>query len=218
MNKITKFFKKKKCIKEYKQYLKQHQENIMKAYEEMINCPALEWIIQDPLIKGKLFLRAINHDISVYDKEEFNAYRAYYYSIDDKEEEWAASGPLDKAWEHHFKVNDHHWQHRQYDTDFTTETELACLENILDWLAMGYEFGERPFEYWDAHKEVIHLPKKQIEFMDKCIYQGIDAEYIEALKEDQIKPKWAYKMSIQNYDFYIPLGEEDLKHVNVPQE
>ena len=54
--------------------------------------------------------------------------------------------------------------------------------------------------------------------MERCIYQGIDAEYIEALKEDSIKPKWAYKMSIQDYDFYIPLGEEDLKHVNVPQK
>jgi hypothetical protein len=35
--------------------------------------------------------------------------------------------------------NDHHWQARTNDTDFTINTKLACLENIMDWLAVGYE-------------------------------------------------------------------------------
>lgn len=48
----------------------------------------------------------------------------------------------------------------------------------MDWLAMGYYFHNRPSDYYDAHKEEINLPKKQKDFIEKCIYQGIDKQYL----------------------------------------
>ena len=50
---------------------------------------------------------------------------------------------------------------------------IACLENIMDWLAMSYKFGSRPFEYYNAHKDEITLPEKQIQFMEKCILERL---------------------------------------------
>ena len=73
-------------------------------------------------------------------------------------------------------MNDHHWQHRQNDEDkeLDTETKLACLENVMDWLARGYQFKNRPYQYYENHKDGITLPSKQKEFIEYLIYEGID--------------------------------------------
>lgn len=177
MNKIKKFFLKKKKEKEYKQYIFQHKRNVIKAFYEMLQCKDLEWIIQDPDILEPLWIRILDHDDSKYDKEEFDAYRKHFYPIDEQEKIESQSD-FEKAWEHHYKVNDHHWQHRitWKDEDFDINTELACLENIADWLAMGYKFNNRPYEYYEKNKDKITLPQKQIDFIEKCIYQGIDKQ------------------------------------------
>ena len=145
----------------------------------MIRCKDLEWIIQDPTIMKALWYRALEHDDSKFDEEEFEPYRKYFYPINEEEKE-NAKEDFQKAWEHHKQVNDHHWEHRiEFDDNkFSIDTELACLENIMDWLAMGYYFHNRPSDYYDAHKEEINLPKKQKDFIEKCIYQGIDKQYL----------------------------------------
>ena len=179
MNYISKMIKKHKQRKKYKEYINIHKENILKAYFEMIRCKDLEWIIQDPAIMKALWYRALEHDDSKFDEEEFEPYRKYFYPIDEEEKE-NAKEDFQKAWEHHKQVNDHQWEHRiEFDDNkFSIDTELACLENIMDWLAMGYYFHNRPSDYYDAHKEEINLPKKQKDFIEKCIYQGIDKQYL----------------------------------------
>lgn len=218
MNRLVKFFKKRKKEKEYRAYIEEHRENVLKAYQEMLDCKYLDWLLSDDYIRQSLFLRALKHDDSKYSKEEFNAYRAYFYPLSKEEEEWAADGPFDQAWEHHFLVNDHHWQHRKNETNFTTETEIACLENIMDWLAMSYKFGSRPFEYYNAHKDEITLPEKQIQFMEKCIFEGIDKDYIEALSPISNNTTYTLKMDIGNYSFCIPVNEEDLIDYDISKE
>jgi hypothetical protein len=49
----------------------------------------------------------------------------------------------------------------------------------MDWLAVGYEWNNRPYEYYESIKDNIDLPQEQIDFMEKCIYQGIDKDIIE---------------------------------------
>lgn len=183
------WFKKHQKRKEYRKYIYKHKQNILRAFYEMTQCKDLEWIIKDPEILKSLWIRALEHDDSKYDVEEFEAYRKHYFPINQKEflnneDEYM------EAWEHHKKNNDHHWQARVNwkDEDFDINTELACLENVMDWLAVGYKFHNRPYEYYEKHKGEIKLPKKQIEFIEKCIYQGIDKENL--LKKDKTYDFW----------------------------
>ncbi|MGN0992854.1 MAG: DUF5662 family protein [Bacilli bacterium] len=153
--------------REYKKYIEQHREYIKDAFIEVSTCPDLDWIINQD-ISCKLFERIQKHDLSKYSKEEFDAYRRYYHPIS-KEEKNNAKQDFDKAWEHHWKNNDHHWQCRQNDTTFTEETKLAILENVCDWLAMGYKFHDRPIQYYNKHKQEIILPIEQKELLEKII-------------------------------------------------
>ena len=152
---------------EYKKYIEEHRDNIRDAFVEVSTCPDLDWIITED-ISVKLFERILAHDLSKYSDEEFDAYRRYYHPINIEERE-NAKEDFDKAWEHHWKNNDHHWEHRQNDTDFTEETELAILENVCDWLAMGYKFHDRPIEYYNKNKNKIILPDKQRELLERIL-------------------------------------------------
>ena len=160
----------KEKIKEYqyKKYIEEHKENIKKAFIELSTCPDLDWLITEDL-SCKLFERIKIHDNSKYSAEEFDAYRWFYYPAN-KLEKAVGNYLFESAWKHHYENNDHHWQcpKRQIE-EFTEEIELACLENICDWLAMGYKFNDRPIHYYNQHKDEICLPKKQITFMENVM-------------------------------------------------
>ena len=154
--------------REYRKYIEEHRQNVRKAFTEICMCPDLKWIVTYDL-SCKLFKRIENHDLSKYSEEEFNAYRKYHYPIN-YIEKCSVKEDFDKAWEHHWKTNDHHWQARQnMKEEMTEEIELACLENICDWLAMGYKFNDRPIQYYNKHKDEIILPKIQINFMERVM-------------------------------------------------
>ena len=154
--------------REYRKYIEEHRQNIRDAFVELSTCPDLDWVITED-ISAKLFERIKDHDLSKYSDKEFDAYRRYYHPID-YIEKYNAKEDFDKAWEHHWKNNDHHWQNRQGKDDFfNEEIELACLENICDWLAMGYKFNDRPIQYYNKHKDEIKLPQKQIVFIERVL-------------------------------------------------
>lgn len=175
---ITKIRIKRKEHK-YLNYIDEHRYNIDLAFEEMVMCPELnKWFNWDEALCLKLKERVVNHDISKYSDEEFDAYRRYYHPINIAEK-YMAEKDFDKAWEHHWKNNRHHWQARQNDENIINEEiTLDCLENVLDWMAMGYKFHDRPYQFYEKHKDEIKLPQKQIDFIEKIIYEGIDKKYI----------------------------------------
>lgn len=153
---------------EYKKYIQEHRDNVRLAFVELSTCPDLDWLITEDL-SCKLFERIEDHDLSKYSDEEFDAYRRYYHPID-YIEKYNAKEDFEKAWEHHYVRNDHHWQHRQFiKEEMDEEIQLACLENICDWLAMGYKFNDRPIQYYNKHKNEIKLPQSQIDFMEKVM-------------------------------------------------
>ena len=180
MNIISKFFKTRQQRKAFRKFLDKHKKNILKAYYEMLNCQDLEWIMQDPVMLDILWERILTHDDSKYEEDEFEYYRKHYFPID-KKEYIENEKEFEDVWFRHIHNNDHHWQARTdwEDEYFDINTEAACLENIIDWLAVGYELNDRPIDYYEAHKDEIDLPPKQIQFIERCIYQGIDKDYIE---------------------------------------
>lgn len=145
--------------KQYKKYIEEHRENVRTAFSEL----TLKLDLDNELYI-ELFKRILEHDLTKYSEEEFDAYRKTFYPINQEEKD-SAKEDFKKAWEHHWQNNDHHWEHRQNDTEFTEETELAILENVCDWLAMGY----RPIEYYNKNKDKIQLPEKQIEFLEQIL-------------------------------------------------
>ena len=180
MNIIKKFILIKKKEKEYKTYIKIHKQNILKAFYEILNCEELTELIFNSDILPLLYDRVLNHDNSKFSRKEFNAYRKQYYPIDIQEKKLNKLA-FEKAWHHHWIHNDHHWQNRQYWTEeweLSTKTKLACLENVIDWLAMGYQFNDRPYQYYEKHKNEIKLPSCQIKFIEYLIYEGVDKKYI----------------------------------------
>lgn len=170
--KLFKKLKIKKRENQYKKYLKKHNKNIKKAYyNEIANNPNI-FLLIDKEILDKLYKRILNHDKSKYSKEEFDAYRKNFFPINKKEKEENLKD-FEKALEHHYKNNTHHWQNRQYKENFdiTNDEEIVdVLENILDWVAMGYEFKNIVKEYYDKNKNNIVLNPKEKVFLEHIIY------------------------------------------------
>ncbi len=175
----------KKKTKEYINYIREHQNNIKKAFEELKENYLIFQIGGNELM-NKLYERVLVHDESKYSKEEFEPYRKNFFPINQQEKENNKEA-FDKAWEHHWKNNSHHWQYRQSKETFDINNEndvLDVLENILDWMAMGYKFNDRPYQYYEKNKNSIILNKKERKFLEDII-NAIDAEYIKEEKDNQ---------------------------------
>ena len=173
----------KKQEKKYINYIKEHQKNIKKAFEEIKENPVIYQKYSGEILDA-LWERILNHDNSKYSEEEFVPYRKNFYPINAKEKE-ENKLDFDKAWEHHWKNNSHHWQYRKNKTSFdknNKEEVLDVLENILDWIAMGYKFNDRPYQYYENNKNNITLCEDERKYLEDLIYNVIDIDYIQ--KED----------------------------------
>jgi len=173
----------KKQEKNYKKYIKEHQDNIKKAFEEIKENPVIYQRYSGEILDA-LWARVLIHDESKYCDEEFIPYRKNFFPINPTEKEENKSD-FDKAWEHHWKNNSHHWQYRKNKTSFDKDNKeevLDVLENILDWIAMGYKFNDRPYQYYENNKNNITLCDDERKYLEDLIYNVIDIDYI--TKED----------------------------------
>ena len=162
----------------YMRYVEKHRNNMVKAYTEMLTCPTILELGNEVLILLKQ--RVVLHDISKFKAEEFDAYRKHFYPISKKEKEENEEA-FNRAWQHHYDVNAHHWQHRRYNTEFNKndpEQVVNVLENICDWIAVGYTYKNRPYQYYEKHKDIIELCPEEKKFFEHIIYDGVDKKYI----------------------------------------
>lgn len=143
--------------KEYLNYILEHKENVVKAFETSLTNENYKNNYDE------LYLRVISHDYSKLDDEEFEAYRNYFYPNEDevKNEE-----DFNKAWEHHYKNNSHHPEY--YGKNKMPEIDI--LEMIIDWEAMAIKFGGSAKEFYES--------KKKQELIDNEF--NIDFEYLES--------------------------------------
>ncbi len=166
--------------KEYIKYIENHKFLIEQAFDEMVMCPDMQWLTWE-FYHVDLYDRIKNHDNSKYEIEEFDAYRKNYYPVNEEEKELNKED-FEKAWKHHYESNRHHWQCRQFDNckdnKLSKEQILDCLENICDWMAVGYDKGDRPYQFYETIKDKIKLPQEEIDFLEKVIYEGVDKKYI----------------------------------------
>lgn len=180
INKIKDNIKIKKQTKNYKKYIKEHQENVKKAFEEIKENPIIFQRYSGEILEA-LWERVLVHDESKYSEEEFIPYRKNFFPINAEEKE-NNKLDFDKAWEHHWKNNSHHWQYRKNKTSFNKDNQeevLDVLENLLDWIAMGYKFNDRPYQYYENNKNNIVLCEEERKYLEDLIYNIIDIDYMQ---------------------------------------
>ncbi len=154
----------------YMRYVQKHRIKMAEAYEEMLTCPEITNLGNEILIMLKQ--RVVFHDITKFKVEEFDAYRKNFFPISQREKKDNLDN-FEKAWQHHYDNNPHHWQHRRNNTEFNKnnpEQVVNVLENVCDWLAVGYTYKNRPYQYYEKHKEKIELCPEEKEFFEYIIY------------------------------------------------
>ena len=101
------------------------------------------------------------HDLSKLSEHEFVQYRKAFYPTETEDK-----FDMTEAWNHHKKNNPHHWEHwTQKGFYHPNEWEVHCVHMVVDWTAMGYQFGDTAQEYYEANKDKIKLPSYAVDFI-----------------------------------------------------
>lgn len=159
-------------FRDYLNYIERHYNNVQKAWE-LINekCQGKGFrFMYDDFVWHTIKEDVINHDTSKLSSEEFTQYRQYFFPTKTEQRD---KDLFTSAWEHHKEHNSHHWQTWtiKYKDNIYADAFLVMM--IVDWVAMGFEFGDTAKEYYEKNKNEIQLPEWAIELMYQifdCIY------------------------------------------------
>jgi len=148
---------------QYRKYIEEHTSNVWKAWTDNQHL----FISVDSDIIKKTSKNILVHDLSKYSKEEFEPYRKNFFPINEKEKE-NNKLDFDKAVQHHYAYNQHHWNYWVRADGIAVEMNMIyIIEMICDWIAMGYKFNNTAKEYYEKNKEKINLniiSRKQVEY------------------------------------------------------
>lgn len=131
----------------YKNYVDCHIKLVNESYNEIVNNSNIYNLLLNKYFNfSKQSLDSVisylniaiqMHDYSKYSKEEWEPYRRYFYPINENEKK-AAEEDMNIAWKHHYKNNDHHWEHWKNNVD--KMPIRADIEQCADWIAMSKYF------------------------------------------------------------------------------
>ena len=146
-------------IREYCCYIERHLRNVEASWVTLQRkCKDMRFIYDDYVFVS-IDEEVKAHDLSKFSVEEFIPYQRKFYPVGEPEE-------LGLAWVHHQECNPHHWQHwtaKEYGNPYAAEVHCVCM--VIDWMAMGLEFGDTAEEYYEREKEKIDLPDWAVTFI-----------------------------------------------------
>ena len=121
---------------EYTQYIIEHKKNVEKAYHWLIDHGILD-------IHESIPSLCVEHDMSKYQPEEYDAYDAYFYGGNRTKK---VESDFNYAWLHHIHNNPHHWQYWVLINDGDGIKALEMPENYVyemtcDWLSFSHKTG-----------------------------------------------------------------------------
>jgi hypothetical protein len=148
----------------YLNYVEEHYDNVQKAWKVVQEKCTDMAFISDDFIWYHIDQEVKNHDKSKLSHEEFIPYRQRFFA--DKGEQ-IRNGAFDKAWTHHKKHNLHHWESWTGQNPNDHGQAIHCVHMVVDWMAMGYKFGDTAQAYYEKNKDKIHLP----DWAEKFIYE-----------------------------------------------
>ncbi len=155
---------------EYLDYLREHILNVKKAWEEVQSkCKDMR-VVWDDYYFHWLDSEVRFHDVSKFSEHELVQYRKSFYKLKSEEKY-----DMSQAWEHHKSSNTHHWENWiAKEMSHPNEWEIHCTHMVIDWMAMGYKFGDTAKEYYETNKDRIDLPDYAVKYIYdifKRVYQ-----------------------------------------------
>ena len=174
---------------EYLSYIKDHINNVRKAYMMYI-LPLLKKNNISKFFSDEEFKKAAvdvykrlgDHDASKFSDYEFDGYRAKWYPtnremnydqdyLDKMEERYA------EAWDHHATHNPHHPKY-WYDPANNVSKDMdlsAIIEMICDWVAMGTFYGTSTLLWYEnqAEEEKQYISPRSKEILEDLLYNVI---------------------------------------------
>ena len=154
--------------REYLDYLEEHLNNIRSAFQELSEaCNGMAWV-GDDFTWHTLRAEICAHDVSKFSAEEFVAYRDRFFPLHIPSTKDSKS--FDKAWEHHYLNNEHHWEYIWNLSDeecnsFPGRIEQYLIHMLVDWTAMGYKYGDTAQQYYESNKNKIKLRPEHKKFI-----------------------------------------------------
>jgi hypothetical protein len=173
----SEFLRKIRQIRAYTDYVENHYNNVQKAWH-LLNekCAGKFPFIDNDYLHSMISANVKNHDLSKLSMNEFLQYQVKFFPthMESFQNDFNDEN-FNKAWENHLKENPHHWQNwTQNEFDFPFAKEIYFIENIIDWIAMGFQFGDTAKIYYEKNKHKIALPDwaiKQMYEIFECIYE-----------------------------------------------
>lgn len=154
--------------KAYKDYVDEHVKNVKIAWEKMKeNKDVMDYL--DSIYVGVSFLissvddQIRSHDSSKYGIDEWEPYRKNFYPVDDQEKEDNIAD-FQKAWEHHYNQNMHHWDWWAKSGNKDAMGLNFVIEMCCDWAAMSMKFGGDAY-HWYLKQKDIKLGERQKEWV-----------------------------------------------------
>ena len=159
-----------KKTRDYLDYIEEHYNNVQKAWKLIQEkCSDMNFITNTYLF-NEIDGLVKDHDLSKLSMEEFIPYREKFFPLKSENPD---PSRFDMAWEHHKENNWHHWQNwTQVEAGFPNAV-VFLVDNLCDWAAMGFKFGDTAKDYYEKNKHEIKLPEWAVELMYKifdCIY------------------------------------------------
>ena len=167
---------------EYATYIKNHQKNIQIAFYEFVNHNHIYDLIDEYDIDlNNLEQRILNHDESKWSNIEFYGYRQFYYPLDN---ELPSKILLDRAWIHHYSINDHHPEYwiinrkennelilnEEWDKLKSYEMSIeSILEMLCDWIAMSLNFHSSLLTWYYSEGYKYPFAEQTKEIVNKII-------------------------------------------------
>lgn len=150
--------------REYLDYVERHILNVQKAWGVVQDkCKDMN-IIYDDYLWSLINSDVIFHDMSKLSHAEFVPYRERFYPVHETENQ--NDDAFSKAWQHHLQENIHHWQSwTNIQVSDNPALQAYVAMNVIDWMAVGYEFGDTAQEYYEKNRDKINIPEWAEELM-----------------------------------------------------
>lgn len=166
--------------KEYKKYIDEHIKNVNKAWDIMKrNKKVMDYISSIDSADISFTVAALDgqikaHDMSKFSVEEWEPYRMHHHSVDEQEK-IDSQAEYEKAWEHHYTNNLHHWNWWAYNNQQDKMTLNYVIEMCCDWIAMSMKFGGDAYHWYLKQTDIV-LGNKQHEWLTNILtlYYGIN--------------------------------------------
>jgi len=155
--------------REYLDYIEEHIKNVKRAWIEIQEKCNDMFFIQDDNYYESIGQEVVKHDLSKMSEYEFIQYRRAFFKTESE-----PKYDMGQAWEHHKKNNPHHWQNwiNQYSPN-RRQWIVHCVHMIIDWMAMGYKFGDTAQKYYEQNKDKVKIPDEA----ENLMYQIFERLY-----------------------------------------